>query len=595
MAFNFPPFSIAFFIGGALALFFASFYWRRYPAPGALLFTLFLLFGALWTLASGVESGADTISAKFFWSKVEFIGAATSGMFWLCFTFDYTGSRWWRRFPAVLLWLFPLATVILTWTNDLHHLVWTGSHLAAGSPYFILIYEHGPWFWVMVASMYLFFIYGMIVLWRFIYHKPGIYHWQIAMLTVGTLIPLVGSIVYLLGFSPIEGLDFVPFTFIFASLIYAIAIFRFRFLDVVPVARAVLVENMLDSVIVLDSDDRIIDMNPAAERMAGFSKSAAQGQRLNQIWPELAQIKSTMDPKYQQELISTVSGIKRYYDVSLTRLHDKDWADSGQMIVLRDITDRKITQKKLEVLYSQERQSSNDLQEELENRSKYVRAIVHELKTPLTAIISSSDLLREEVKDKTLSAVVGNIWRGSLNLERRINELIELARGEIGILKIDLEPVDITQLIQDVVSELTPVASGKGLSMTFETQKLPLVQGDSNRLRQVMINLLGNAIKFTDQGKIVITVNKIESESALIRIQDTGRGIDDEQMKYLFDLYRRKVMDDKLSGLGIGLTLSKMFVDLHKGKIWAESIPGQGSTFSFIIPLAKDAKGNLLS
>ena len=272
MAFNFPTFSIAFFVSGALALFFASFYWKRSPAPGALLFALFLLFCGIWTLASGIESGATTTSAKFFWSKVEYVGAACSGVFWLSFTLDYTGSRWWRRFPVVLLWLFPLATVILTWTNDLHHLVWSGSHPASVSPYFFLIYEHGPWFWIMVASMYLFFIYGMIVLWRFIYHKPGIFRWQMAMLTIGTLIPLAGSIVYLLGLSPIQGLDFVPFTFIFASLIYAVAIFRFRFLDVVPAARAALVENMLDSVIVLNTNDCIVDMNPAAERMAGFSK-----------------------------------------------------------------------------------------------------------------------------------------------------------------------------------------------------------------------------------------------------------------------------------------------------------------------------------
>ena len=230
-----------------------------------------------------------------------------------------------------------------------------------------------------------------------------------------------------------------------------------------------------------------------------------------------------MDPEYQQELISVVSGSKRCYDVSLMRLHDKYGTDSGQMIVLRDITERKLTQEKLETLYSQERQLRNELQEDMDNRSKYVRAIVHELKTPLTAIISSSDLLREQVHDKTLSAVVGNIWRGSLNLERRINELIELARGEIGMLKIDPKPIDISQLIQDVVSELTPIASGKGLSMIFEMQKLPLVQGDSNRLRQVMINLLGNAIKFTDKGKIVITVSNFESQSALVKFRYRAR------------------------------------------------------------------------
>ena len=289
MPFNFPPYSIVFFLGGALALFFASVYWKRYPAPGALQFTLFLLFCGVWTLASGLESGAAITSTKFFWSKVEYVGAAFSGLFWLTFALDYTGSRWWRRLPYIaLLWLFPLVTVILTWTNDLHHLVWTGSHPAFGGSYFILIYEHGPWFWIMVTYMYLLFILGLIILWRFIYRKPGIFRWQIAMLTIGTLIPLAGSIIYLLDLTPIQGLDFVPFTFILASLIYAVTIFRFRFLDVVPIARVALVENLPDGILVLNTEDRIIDMNPAAEKMIGLELEIVNWEKVGQLLGPIA-------------------------------------------------------------------------------------------------------------------------------------------------------------------------------------------------------------------------------------------------------------------------------------------------------------------
>ena len=547
-------------------------------------------------MASGLESGATITSTKLFWSKVEYIGSSFAGVFWLSFALDYTGSRRWRQFPYVaLLWLFPLATVILTWTNDLHHLVWTGSHPASIGSYFILIYEHGPWFWIMVIFMYLLFIYGMVILWRSVYRKPSIFRWQIAMLTIGTFIPLAGGIIYLLNLSPMQGLDFVPFTFIFAGLIYAVAFFRFRFLDVVPVAREALVEKMADGIFVLNVDDCIVDMNPAAEKMAGFSKSSAQGKSLGEVWSELDRIKSIIDPKCQHELISPVLDSKIHYDIGLTHLLDKDGKDMGQLIVLRDITKRKQVQQELEALYDQERQLRSDLQEEIDNRSKYIRAIIHELKTPLTAVLCSSDVLKGEIHDKTLSALVGNIWRASSNLEQRIDELIELARGEMGLLKINPESLDISELIQDVVSEMTPIASAKGLSLVSEIQKLPLVRGDKNRLKQVVINLLSNAIKFTDKGQIVITGGNFDSQSVLIQVRDTGRGLNEDQMKYLFDPYRRKVTDEKLSGLGIGLALCKVFVDLHKGKIWTESMPGEGSTFSFTIPLAKDPNGDSIN
>jgi signal transduction histidine kinase len=265
-------------------------------------------------------------------------------------------------------------------------------------------------------------------------------------------------------------------------------------------------------------------------------------------------------------------------------------------MVLRDITERKLTQRKLETLYSEERRLSNSLQEEIDKRSKYTRALVHELRTPLTSILASSELLESEINDSILSALVKNIRRASLNLEQRINELIELARGEIGMLKINPMPLDMSELIREIVSEMTPVASGKGLAMVSEIPDLPLVQGERSRLRQVMTNLLSNAIKFTNKGTVTVRASKYGSDLILVQVQDTGRGIDKEQMEDLFDPYRRKTNTGwEMGGLGIGLALSKIFIDLHKGRIWAESTPGSGSIFSFTIPIVTDSKGNLLN
>ena len=122
------------------------------------------------------------------------------------------------------------------------------------------------------------------------------------------------------------------------------------------------------------------------------------------------------------------------------------------------------------------------------------------------------------------------------------------------------------------------------------------MQGDSSRLRQVMTNLLSNAIKFTEKGTIRVKASQPDTDFLLVQVEDTGRGIDKEQMEDLFDPYRRKTnLGQDTGGLGIGLALSKIFVELHKGKIWAESLPGRGSTFSFTLPLDKDNNGNLLN
>ncbi|MBN1191090.1 MAG: PAS domain S-box protein [Dehalococcoidales bacterium] len=258
---------------------------------------------------------------------------------------------------------------------------------------------------------------------------------------------------------------------------------------------------------------------------------------------------------------------------------------SAQMITIRDITERKMTQRKIEAMYQEEYRLRNTLQDEMDKRSRYTRALVHELRTPLTAILASTELLEPEISEKIPLALVKNIQRASLNLEQRINELIELARGEIGMLKINAMPLDMSELIREVVSEMTPVASSKGLVMISTIPALPLVMGDRSRLRQVITNLLGNAVKFTARGTIEVIASHYSLEFVLVQVKDTGRGIRPEEMENLFDPYRRKLPEgQELSGLGLGLALSKMFVDLHKGQIWVES-SAAGSTFSFTVPV----------
>jgi signal transduction histidine kinase len=213
---------------------------------------------------------------------------------------------------------------------------------------------------------------------------------------------------------------------------------------------------------------------------------------------------------------------------------------------------------------------------------------VHELRTPLTSILASGELLEAEIKDSILLALVRNIRRASLNLEQRINELIELARGEIGMLKINARPLDMEQLLRDIISEMSPIATAKGLLLVSEIGNLPLVMGDRSRLRQVMSNLLSNAIKFTLKGVVSVTAASEGSERVLVQVKDTGKGIDKEQIEDLFDPYRRKVnAGQELGGLGIGLALTKMFVELHGGKIRVESQPESGTVFSFTIPVYK--------
>lgn len=253
-----------------------------------------------------------------------------------------------------------------------------------------------------------------------------------------------------------------------------------------------------------------------------------------------------------------------------------------------DITERELAQEKLKEAYEKERRLRHELEAEVQRRVEFTRALVHELKTPLTPIMSSSDLLVSGIREEPWLSVAQNIQRGATNLNKRIGELLDLARGEIGMLRLNPKRVDVFQLLNQVGNEMSVVASSNGQTLKVELpSSLPMVLADEDRLRQVVQNLLVNATKFTPEGGIITLRARTEKSSLLVEVQDTGRGIPEEEQRRLFQPYHRQLSDrEHLSGLGLGLALCKNLVQLHGGRIWVQSQEGKGATFSFSIPIS---------
>lgn len=253
-----------------------------------------------------------------------------------------------------------------------------------------------------------------------------------------------------------------------------------------------------------------------------------------------------------------------------------------------DITERAEAKAKLQGLYEQERKLRRELEEEADRRTQFTRALVHELKTPLTPVLASSELLAAELSEEPWLSIARNIHRGASNLSKRIDELLDLAKVEMGILLIDPNPVDPGPLLRGIADDMATVVSNNEQSMTLALEpSLPLVWADEERLRQVILNLLLNAAKFTPQGGKIILRAKEKDAVLVVEVEDNGPGIPDEVQQRLFQPYYRWVTDrEDLNGLGLGLALAKYLVELHGGQIWVESQVGKGSTFGFTIPLA---------
>jgi len=282
------------------------------------------------------------------------------------------------------------------------------------------------------------------------------------------------------------------------------------------------------------------------------------------------------------------------FDVYLaaTMVEDESGAPICFMVDFVDITERKEAHDKLEGLYEKERKLRRQLEEEMKKRIEFTRALAHELKTPLTPVVMSSELLTTELKDETLLRVARNIHRGASNLNSRIDELLDLARGEMGMLQLKPESVDVLQLLREVVEDVAPVPRSRGQSLVSKLPpSLPLVWADRVRLRQIVLNLLNNAFKFTPEGGRITLGARQDDANLVVEVRDTGPGIAEEEQQRLFEPYHRVDTDrERFSGLGLGLALCKTLVELHGGRIWVKSHAGRGATFGFSLPLEGSSK-----
>jgi len=219
---------------------------------------------------------------------------------------------------------------------------------------------------------------------------------------------------------------------------------------------------------------------------------------------------------------------------------------------------------------------------------RFVDTLSHELKTPLTSIIAAAGLLAEELEtsDDAHQKLIQTIIHNANTLENRLAELLDIVKTGSGKLQLQFEPVDMRSIVLGTCQQISPMLQGKRQRLNTDLPaSIPIIRGDGQRLEQVMVNLLTNAAKFTPEGGNILVRLRKTDDGLVIEVKDDGIGIAREEQPRLFKPYSRLNSDRQHHpGLGLGLALAKQVVELHGGRIWVESEPGKGSTFSFSLP-----------
>jgi signal transduction histidine kinase len=214
----------------------------------------------------------------------------------------------------------------------------------------------------------------------------------------------------------------------------------------------------------------------------------------------------------------------------------------------------------------------------------------HELRTPLNAILGFTEMIIDELYGpvpQALKEPLDDVQVNGRHLLRLINDVLDLAKIEAGRMELALVEYSAQELVASVRASLRSLAAEKGLEFTTEVpDDLPVACGDGGRLTQCLMNLAGNALKFTRAGKVAIGVAQ-EDETLVYRVSDTGIGIAPEEIDNVFAEFRQidATVTRHFGGTGLGLSITKKFVEMHGGRIWVESELGKGSTFFFRVPL----------
>jgi PAS domain S-box-containing protein len=360
-----------------------------------------------------------------------------------------------------------------------------------------------------------------------------------------------------------------------------------------------ILQSLGDGVIVADENGRFLLFNPAAEKILGFGPTEGSPGDWSTRYGLFLPDKITTYPADEFPLARAMRGeavdgaevfVRNskapqgvWINATARPLRDEGGGSAGGVVVFRDVTTSKQAEEAL-------LQAKEEVERASKFKDQFLSTMSHELRTPLNAVLGFSDLLGEE-RYGTLNdrqrRYVNHIHTGGKHLLRLISDILDLSKIEAGRLELAFESVPVERTFQEVLDALRPLADKKSLTLFQQADSCLAVRADVTRLKQVLMNLLGNAIKFTPEGGRIDLEARLMDGKVRLGVRDNGPGIPLEEQKLIFETFYRLQQSGKApEGTGLGLAITQRLVESHGGLLELESQPDQGSCFYFSLSVA---------
>ena len=540
---------------------------------------LFLMGAIILNVGYLLELTAPNCEAAIMAVKIEFFGTTFIPIFYSWFMFNYCREKVPYRLMQALL-VADLLLLGVVFTCEYHnYFFWDVEWIQSSDGHFYLHLTYGTVYAiytiVTILIPYCLSIYALV---------RGIINRQSRMVgrryktfILISLFPLLAMFFYIWKLLP--GYDFAPAVLGIAISMVVITIWKRRNYDFSRLASDIVLKNMDDGVIMLDENRQIVSFNPAAASIFTELSPQAIGDSIDNMedFPE-----AMLDEDDKRNFCLN----KRYYESHVRKIYGENEKDQGFVVIVFDVTE---TRNYIEEI----KQVREDAERANMAKSEFLANMSHEIRTPMNAVMGLSDIIMEESRGRKVYGYACDIKAASQNLLTIINDILDLSKVEAG--KLELIPVDyyIKNIVDEVVNMMKVAASQKGLELKceFDTTIPCKYRGDDGRIKQILINIMNNAVKFTKEGFVKVTVGGYyddfkDMENLVFRIQDTGIGIKQENLGKIFEDFKQvdSGRNRGVEGTGLGLSITRRFIQLMKGSIEVESVYGEGSTFIVTIP-----------
>jgi diguanylate cyclase (GGDEF)-like protein/PAS domain S-box-containing protein len=446
--FQLNPVALTLLFPGLISVTLALYSFNVRRVPGSKVFAFAMLATSLWSLAYCAELSSLSLDGMLLITPFGYLGIATLPIFWLILTLIYTGHRQWITRPYMFsLFIIPFLTLIFVSTNQFHHIFYNSVSLDTSGPFPKLFLSRGVWFWVNSGYSYAAILLSIGLLLKKLFFPQPVYRPQIIALLAGVLVPVTVNILYLaFGISFYRQIDPTPFAFIISGFAITWGIARYRLFNLVPIARDHIIESMDEGVIVVDLKNNLEDTNLASRRIFGWNKSDIGKSigLLMQNWPDIVDLfRSSINNRL--EITRSIDANKNYFEINISTLFDNRKQPIGRLAIVRDITERKILEQKLERMATHDSLTGLPARVLLNDRLSMALARASRKNSKLAVIMIDldhfkfvNDTFGHRVGDQLLIAVSAKLR----NMMRKNDTISRIGGDEFVILLPEINTID---------------------------------------------------------------------------------------------------------------------------------------------------------